>query len=103
MSEPHPVENGDNRRLAEELATLKRTHAQVLEERDRLAAEVEKFARTVEELGVVKKAMNEMADDLRSEMESLRMDFEDYAEVCQLPEVKAYLAAKRGPEESRIR
>jgi len=66
MSEPYPVGNGDNRRLAEELAALKRTHAQVLAERDRLAAEVENFGRSVEELEVVKKAMDETVEALQS-------------------------------------
>ena len=95
MSEPYPVGNEDNRRLAEELAALKRTHAQVLAERDRLAANVENFAQTLGELGAVKKAMNETVDALRSEIESLSRNLKDYEEIRQLPEVKAYLAAKR--------
>jgi diguanylate cyclase (GGDEF)-like protein len=76
------AEDEEARRKEEELVELKRTHDQVIDQRDRLAAEEAALKKKLEELEAVKASMGQMVNGLQSQMQTL------HGEVQQLEEVR---------------
>ena len=69
------------RRLAEENTELKRIHDQVLDQRDRLAAQEAELKKQLEELAAAKAAASTQVDDLHKEIEIRNEQLEQVAEV----------------------
>lgn len=75
------AEDEQARRLAEELGELKRTHDQVIDQRDQLAADEAHLKKQLEELNAAKAAMGQVVDGLQTQMQTLQKDLEDNEEV----------------------
>jgi diguanylate cyclase (GGDEF)-like protein len=69
------------RRKEEEMAELKRTHDQVLDQRDRLASEEASLKKKLEELEAAKAAMSQMVDGLQTQMQTLNVEVQQLEEV----------------------
>jgi diguanylate cyclase (GGDEF)-like protein len=74
-------EDEESRRKEEELVELKRTHDQVIDQRDRLASEEAKLKKQLEELEAAKVSMSEMVNGLQTQMQSLNSEVEQLEEV----------------------
>ena len=66
-------------------------------ERDRLAVENADLRDNLAEQETARAAVTAMIGQLQDSMETLRDSMVQYNEILELPEVKAYLAAKRKP------
>ena len=96
---PDPSESAEEAvsRLTKELDELKLRHAAVCEERDRLAVENADLRDNLAEQETTRAAVTALIGQLQDSMESLRDSMVEYNAILELPEVKAYLAAKLKP------
>jgi diguanylate cyclase (GGDEF)-like protein len=74
-------EDEEARRQAEELAELKRTHDQVIDQRDRLANEEANLKKKLEEVEAAKASASQMVENLQKDMESKNKEIAEVDEV----------------------
>ena len=74
-------EDEETRRLAEELAEIKRTLDHVVDQRDHLANEETNLKKKKDELETAKAAASHMVDDLQSQMQGLQKELDQTEEV----------------------
>ena len=86
---------------ANDLEALEREHAEAIRERDLLVAEEDRLREVLKELEEKKSVLRGMLDEWQEKFETMQQDLEDYNEVRDLPEVKAYLEAKKGRSSRR--
>ena len=74
-------EDEEARRKEEELVELKRTHDQVIDQRDRLASEEANLKKKLEELEAAKASMSQVVNGLQTQMQTLNSEVEQLEEV----------------------
>ena len=87
----------ERKKLTAELSALKRKHARIMKERDQLAAEEKQLMGELEGLGEAKIALSRMINELQEmfqRIQQMQQELEDFYEVREFPQVKAYLEAK---------